>query len=237
MKIHVGPGNPKLHGVETRPPARVSFPDLIAAPDRARAETAGRAAGFQALGMFGVCNATAYQLIHQPRPTDPATPANAASRSDRAAQGRSTPPAATHSGVPTLATTNPPTPAPAPRPFSAATPYGRDAAAGGLLAEIASDPPDGPTIDPDREQMSSRQPRRGQGARSLQGAVRVIASAPGTAAVVANLLGLSADEAERFRTRAEGVAREFGLVLDKVAVNGDGRAQVDPWGRRPQSWR
>jgi len=33
------------------------------------------------------------------------------------------------------------------------------------------------------------------------------------------------------------VLREFGLVLDKVAINGDDRPEVDPWGRGSHSWR
>lgn len=238
MKIHIGPRDPKLHDVKPHPPVHAFFPDLIAAPDRARAETAGRAAGFQALGMFGVCNATAYQLIHQPRPANPATPAHAASRPDQALQGHSTPQAVTHGGAPTPAATSSPATARAPRPSGAATPHDRSVAAGALFAEVPGDPSDGPTVDLDREPATPRQRWRGQGAASaLQTGVRVVASANGTTTVVAVQPGMSAEEAERFRARAAGMMREFGLVLDKVAVNGDDRPQVDPWGRGSQSWR
>lgn len=211
----------------TRAEPRIAFADLMSAPAPGTWESTDSAVGFEDRGMFGRFAAVALTsgfAVPDPRGGDMEATASPADDT------RGAPSCGAGSGAPGRMTGRPAAPSglqgrPTNGPDAGTPVMAQDAAClaqvdeGMILSD--ADLPEGGRLP---AHLPRRAPSRTPGASPLQ--LRLGSAEAGRAAVAVMGGQLTTAEIDRFRERAEAVMREFGLTLDKVAVNGEGRSTV-----------
>lgn len=214
---------------DSRPPTS-SFVDMVSDPP-ARGGGDGppqSALGFQALGMFGrqeAIGSAGRRTSPSPRqPAPEAGPSLRHAKIDRPDQG------ATNIAEHTVAVrpqglAGKPVQAPSMQVAGRAVWTGT-AAADEAPAMVAPPAPD--AADETRTTPHDALPRLRRGPDRPVADIRLALFNTGSGvAVTVTAPRLSACDVQRFRERAEAVLRERGIVLDKVAANGEGRVKFD----------
>lgn len=237
MRIE-GLRDPVISRFQSTPPPAVAFGDLVGDPGAGMvlAVATGKALGFQALGMFGLCGAVGGgETVVVPEPMAPAPraalPVQAVAQ--MSTQRLDVPDRGSGAAAILLADSGR-----APAVASRTAPSSKHLA---IVSETAFDPAHLDASDrletgiKSRPAAPPRPSRRTPQPASIQ--VRLTLGEAGSAAVIVTAPPLPFDEGERFRERAEVLLRQHGLALDKVAVNGEGQKRVNPLERGHKPWR
>lgn len=211
------------------------FADLIAAPADGASSADAFAETFSARGMFGRYGVVETPSMSAPCATwsAPPDPTERASSALPVATVVSSEPPVVHEHASATPTTTPRMQvAPALHAYPAALETHTS-----VQALLTTSP--GAAYEETLPPESMRRPNKPPAAEQPSTASLLLGPvhANGSADVVVRAVAMDANEAARFRSRAEALLREHGITLDKVRLNGEGYSAPYALGKGTQSWR